>query len=316
MPGAWTDEAKAFLGDYAHLPVLGQFYGSGDLNLEEIARLDPQVIIDLGEAKASIVEDMDAIQTQIGIPTVHIDARLSGYGDAYRMLGELLQLPDRADALADYCDSVYADTQAIMAAVGENRIRVLYCMGTNGTNVIAKGSFHAELLDLLADNVAVLDNPSSKGTGNEVSIEQILLWDPDVIIFAQGSIYDSVKTDPLWQELTAVASGRYVQAPVGPYPWMGFPSAVQRILGMLWLCDVLYPDYCQDDLYTQVSEYFTLFYHWELTKEQFDTLMADRADRHAVTANTLLIQPSRAVGKKCNFTADSFQKTIHEKIRS
>jgi len=46
------------------------------LNLEEIANVNPQVIIDIGEPKSSIVEDMDGITEQVGIPAVHITATL------------------------------------------------------------------------------------------------------------------------------------------------------------------------------------------------------------------------------------------------
>ncbi len=73
ISGKWTNEAEQYIDKkYYNLPVLGQFYGKGDMNLEEIAKVAPQVIIDIGESKSSIVEALDAIQQQIGIPTLHI----------------------------------------------------------------------------------------------------------------------------------------------------------------------------------------------------------------------------------------------------
>ena len=63
----WDPAAEQYIDtEYYNLPVLGQFYGKGELNLEEIAKVDPQVIIDIGEAKSTIVEDMDAITEQLG----------------------------------------------------------------------------------------------------------------------------------------------------------------------------------------------------------------------------------------------------------
>jgi iron complex transport system substrate-binding protein len=65
----WSSEAEQYLDSkYYNLPVLGQFYGESNLNLEEIARVSPEVIIDVGESKSSIVEDMDGITEQVGIP--------------------------------------------------------------------------------------------------------------------------------------------------------------------------------------------------------------------------------------------------------
>ena len=64
---------------------------------------------------------------------------------------------------------------------------------------------------------------------------------------------------------------------MGPYNWMGFPPSVQRLLGMTWMAKILYPTAADYDLYTEVSTYFQLFYHCELTQEQYDALVGGSA---------------------------------------
>jgi len=271
----WPREAEEFLGGYYGLPVFGQMYGSGDLNLEQLAALDPQVLIDVGEAKSGIAEDMDDLQDMLGIPAVHVEAHLDSFPDAYRKLGALLGLEARGEALAAYCEAVNAGVGSVLAQVcEEDRVRMLYILGSDGMSVIAKGTYHGEIVDMFCDNLAVLAEPSSKGTGNPVDMEQILLWNPDVILFAPGSVYEKVASDPLWNELDAVRNGRYAEVPLGPYNWMGFPPAVQQYLGILWMCGLFYPDVAGIDLYAEVAAYFDLFYHTELTREQFDRLTA------------------------------------------
>lgn len=273
----WGPEAEQYLDTkYYNLPVLGQLYGTkGELNLEEIANVDPQVIIDIGEPKSSIVEDMDGITEQVGIPTVHITATTESMGDAYRMLGELLGREAEAKVLAEYCEGVYSNTNDIMEKVGDKKVNLVYCNGEDGLNVIAQGSFHAEIIDLVSNNVAVVDDVSSKGTGNPVDMEQMVLWDPDVIIFAPDSIYDTVADDPAWQELTAIKNGNYYEVPIGPYNWMGFPPSVNRYMGMIWITQLLYPDTAQYDGYQEASEYYELFYHSKLTEDQYKDLVAN-----------------------------------------
>ena len=100
------------------------------------------------------------------------------------------------------------------------------------------------------------------------------VWDPDVIIFAPDTIYDTVATDTAWQQLSAISGGNYYKTPYGPYGWLSSPPSVQRYLGMLWLGALLYPDYCEYDLQTEVTEYYELFYQCELTQEMYDNLMA------------------------------------------
>ena len=174
---------------------------------------------------------------------------------------------------ADYCESVYARTKAIAESV--DKVDLLYCLGEQGLNVIAKDSYHSEVIDLLSNNLAVVDSPSSKGSGNEVDMEQILLWNPDYILFAPDSIYDTVAEDPVWQQVTAIREGQYYEVPFGPYNWMGFPPSVQRLLGMMWMAEVLYGDAVDYDLQSEVSEYFSLFYHCELTDAQYQELVAN-----------------------------------------
>ena len=275
ISNAWDESAAQYLDtEYYNLPLLGQLYGGkGELNLETLLESGAQVVIDVGEAKGSIVEDLDALQEQTNIPFVHIDAALASMDETYTLLGDLLGMPDEAKALADYCRSTY--DRALTIADSVEKANLLYVTGDAGLNVIAQGSYHAEVIDLLSNNLAVVDDPSSKGTGNEVDMEQILNWNPDVILFAPDSIYDTVAGDAAWQGVTAIQNGAYYEVPMGPYNWMGFPPSVQRLLGMLWMAKVLYPEAADYDLYTEAAQYFKLFYHCDLTREQYDALVAN-----------------------------------------
>ena len=241
----WDESAQQYLDEkYYNLPLLG-----------------------------TIAEDMDALQEQTGIPFVHIDAKLASMDETYTMLGDLLGMTDEAKTLSDYCRATYDKVSAI--ADGVEKANLLYVTGDTGLNVIAQGSFHAEVIDMLSNNLAVVDEPSSKGSGNEVDMEQILNWNPDVILFAPGSIYATVGEDAAWQGVTAIQNGAYYEVPMGPYNWMGFPPSVQRMLGMLWMAKVLYPDAADYDLYTEAANYFQLFYHCDLTQKQYDALVAN-----------------------------------------
>ncbi len=275
VANAWDPGAEGYFDPrYYSLPVLGQLYGGkGELNLEVLLAAGPQAVLDVGEAKKSVAEDLDGLTAQTGIPFLHIDASTGTMAEAYRRLGGLLGLEERAEELASYCEETWARAEAIMAAVGEDRARILYLLGEEGLNVIAAGSYHAEVVDLIGDNLAVLDEPSSKGTGNETDMEQILLWDPDFIIFANGSVADRVGDDPVWQQLRAVREGRYAEAPFGPFNWMGFPPSVQRYLGILWIMKTVYPQQADYDLRAEVERYFGLFYHCTLTDEQYAAIV-------------------------------------------
>ena len=113
----------------------------------------------------------------------------------------------------------------------------------------------------------------SHGAGNEVDLEQLMVWNPEVIIFAPDSIYDSVAELDGWQGLSAIAAKNYYKTPYGPYGWLSSPPSVQQYLGMLWLGALLYPDYVNYNLQDIVTEYYSLFYSCDLTDEMYHTLM-------------------------------------------
>ena len=274
VANAWDESTKAYFdAKYLELPLLGQLYGGkGELNLETLLAAAPDVVIDVGEPKDSMAEDLDALQEQTGIPFVHIDAYLASMDDTYAMLGDLLAMPNEAQTLADYCRGTY--DRALTIADSVEKANLLYITGDAGLNVIAQGAYHAEVIDLLSNNLAVVDDPSSKGTGNEVDMEQILNWNPAAVIFAPGSIYSTVADNENWQTIPAIRDGRYYEVPMGPYNWMGFPPSVQRILGMQWMAKVLYPDAADYDMYETTQTYFQLFYHCDLTAEQYAALTA------------------------------------------
>jgi iron complex transport system substrate-binding protein len=255
------------------LPVVGQFYGAANLNPEEIARIAPDIVIDIGEPKASIVQDMDAISESIAIPTVHITAALDTTPEAFRILGRLLGREQKGEELARFCEKTLAAEKSIMARVGSNKKSALYCLGKTGLNVLAATSFHAEILDAMTNNRAVVKSPASRGSGNETDLEQILLWNPDIILFEGGTVYKTVSTDPTWRQLKAIRGGTYYEVPFGPYSWMGSPPSINRYLGILWLGKILYPQFASYDLYTETSEYYKLFYGYELTKDRFNKLV-------------------------------------------
>ena len=275
---AYAEDAQRYLPAYIYEKAeIGQLYGGkGEMDLEALLSAAPDVVIDIGEPKKTTAEDLAALTEQTGIPFIHIDATVATAPEAYRTLGKLLGREEKAEELAVWCEDTYAMIAAMMAKVDADGARktLLYCLGDKGVNVIAQGSFHAETINLMSNNLAVIEEVVSSGAGNEVDLEQILLWNPDVLIFAPDSCYDDVSASEQWQSLGAVDRGEFYKTPSGPYGWLSSPPAVQRYLGMLWLGELLYPDYTEYDLQEKVTEYYKLFYGCDLTDEMYQALMA------------------------------------------
>ena len=275
LASALPEEARGFAQDNLFdLPEFGNLYSMENLNIEELAKAEPHLIIDIGEKKPSTIEDMDALQKQTLIPSVFLSTSLESMPETFRTLGQLLGKEEKAEELAQFCENVYSRTLSVMEQVGDNKVKALYVLGEDGLNVIASTSYHAELMDLLTENLAVVDNPISKGSGNAVTMEQITLWDPEFVVFGPDSIYDSVKDRSPWNQVTAIVNGNYVEVPELPDNWMSMPPSVQRYLGLIWLTAVLYPQYCDYDVKAEILDYYRLFNGCELTEEQYAQVTA------------------------------------------
>ena len=271
ISGQWKDAALPYVGaQYRDLPVLGQFYGMKNFNKEAVLSVNPQVIIDVGEKKATIAEDMDQIQASLGIPVIFIEARLDNTDEAYRTLGKILGREEEGNAIAYYCHTTYARSKAVSEKI-RNKPGVLYLGGPQGNMAVARGSFHAQIVDLLADNVAVTTEPT-EGSMSQVSMEQILAWNPEVLVIAAETEADFSALP--WRELRAVQSQRVLRVPSKPYDWMGRPPSVNRFMGLSWLAARLYPEESGINLHEEMKMYYRLFYHYELDDVECAALLA------------------------------------------
>ena len=276
VSNAFSSDAELYLPDYIiNAQEIGQLYGGkGEMDLEALLTAAPDVVIDVGETKSSTEEDLQKLTEQTGIPFVHIYATVNTAPEAYRMLGQLLGREEKAEELAAWCEATLKDIDSLMERVDADGARktLLYCLGDAGVNVMAEGSFHADTINTMGKNLAVVDDVVPHGDGNESDLEQIMLWNPEFILFDPASIYDEVGSMEAWQSVSAISSGNYFEAPYGPYGWLSSPPAVQRYLGLLWLGELLYPDYVAYDLQQEVTEYYKLFYGCELTDEMYSDL--------------------------------------------
>lgn len=271
-----ADQAKYLGADYANLPVTGAAFGAkGDLNKEAVAAAGAQILIDTGEYKDGMKEDLDTLQQQLGIPVVFIETKMDDYASAYEMLGDLLGVQDRGKELSDYCKKAYDETVSVMSKIPDDkRVKVAYLVGDKGTNTIAKNSYQGQVVDLVADNVADLGKVSGSGTGVEISMEQLAQWNPHTILFQQGSVYDTAGSDPAFAALDAIKDGNYYEVPATPWGWLNMPPTVNQVLGMQWLPRLLYPDQYSNDMYQTVAGYFKTFYHYDLSETEFNQIAA------------------------------------------
>jgi iron complex transport system substrate-binding protein len=270
----FSEGAKQYIDEkYWALPKFGQFYGkNANLNMEALIAESPDVIIDIGEAKKTVKEDMDALQEQLNMPVIFIEADLDTMSSAYEKLGELTGDTDQAKKLADYCNNTLKKSETAREQLAEKK-SVYFAIGDDGLHTNAEGSIHARVIEQIgAENAAKVEMVSSGG-GSEVSFEQLLLWQPDIIIADSEALFQTITTDKVWGELHAVKEGNVYQIPSVPYSFMSSPPSVNRMIGIMWLGNLVYPEQYNIDIKQEVKDFYELFYHVTLDDTQVEKII-------------------------------------------
>lgn len=264
-----------FPDSVADLPEFGQFYGSkANINMEALIAAQPQIIIDLGDYKDGIAADMDMVQNQTGIPTVFIDASLENLPTAYRLLGSLLGAEESAETLASYIEETLAYAAQKSAQIpSEDRKTIMYGTGASGLACNPKGSSQADVIELVGGkNVIEPEGKSHHYGGTEVNLEQVYALDPDVLLFSADGPYDKLQNSE-WSELFAVKYGTCYEVPALPYSWMSMPPSVNRVIGIWWLGNLLYPDVFDYDMTEKAQEFYKLFWNYDLSDAEAAKLL-------------------------------------------
>lgn len=270
-----TPAEQAFLAPAVRaLPEYGRLTGrGGTANLENVLKFKPDLIIDSGSTNPTYVSLADNVQEQTKIPYLLLDGRFERTPEIYRQLGAWLGVEARAEELARYADETINGLRSRISAIPEKeRPRVYYARGTNGLETGLAGSINMEVLE----RVGAVNVAAAGGSGGiaKVSMEQVIGWDPDVILVLDAGFYRSVQTDTLWSGIKAVREKRVFLAPNLPYGWFDAPPGVNRLIGVRWLVSILYPDKSTENLRDTTRHFYKLFYKVDLSDAQLDTLLS------------------------------------------
>ena len=159
---------------------------------------------------------------------------------------------DKAGELAKYCKNTLEDIEKNSANITDDmKVNIYYAEGPSGLETEPAGSWHAQVIDMVGgNNVAQVEVKGDKGK-SEVSIEQLLLWNPDIIISwddERGGYYSGILEDPAWKDIKAVKEGEVYEIPNKPFNWFDRPPSVNRILGLKWMGNLLYPEIYDYDM--------------------------------------------------------------------
>ena len=270
-------EKSIILDKYQDLPN----FGMGDaVNYEAVIAANPTIAINSGKINDAMVSDCDALSESLGIPVVAVDNELNNSAEAFRFMGELLGVEDHAEELAQYAEQVFTDINVLSDIPEEKKVSVYFGNGEDSLETAPRGSQHAQILDAI-NAVNVADLELGDGSRVQISAEQLLAWDPDVIVVngepkadkSGSSAAEDILSNPDYASLKAVQDQKVYGTPNAPFSWVDRPAGPNRLIGMRWFSALIYPEYIKCDINEEIHKFFDLFYHVDLSDEQMENVL-------------------------------------------
>lgn len=265
----WDMEKRYLDSNFTSLPVLGGFTQQGTTaNMEQILSLKPDLIITTNLVDVGFKKLLEKTK----IPTLYVDAlSLDENLNSFAIIGEILGKKERALELQNYAkESIkLAKDRANKAS---KKPKIYYAYGEDGTQTECEMSSFGEIVKLVgADLVHKCDMGKRKGRVS-LNFEQILNYQPDIIIAYHKAFYDKIYLDPKWSHIKAVKNKRVYLIPRKPFSWLGKPASFMRFLGVIWLLDKVYPE-LNIDITEKTKEFYKLFLYFEPTKSEIDDIL-------------------------------------------
>jgi iron complex transport system substrate-binding protein len=277
-PRANREEEKPYLmPGVRDLPEVGMLTGRGDTaNVEILLKMKPDLVLDFGSVRGTFVSLADSTQQRTGIPYALVDGRFDATASSFRLLGDMLGVPERGAVLAAYTQDLFKRLDGALAGIPEDkRPRVYLARGPDGLETGLKGSINTEIIERAGGRNVADAQDQRRGIAN-VSPEQLLLWNPDIIVTWDRNFHDkiSLQKDPVWQSLKAVQDKRVYLAPTAPFGWIDRPPSVNRLIGLSWLANIFHGEKFPFDIRRETRAFYKLFYHVDITEPDLETLIA------------------------------------------
>ncbi|HAU9452029.1 TPA: ABC transporter substrate-binding protein, partial [Escherichia coli] len=284
--GVMSNWKQQLGSNYARLaPELSNKASLGDLthvDAEKLVALHPQVVFVTNYAPQEMIDKISSL----GIPAVAISLRhddegernklnpvmadeeqayVKGLYEGIMLIGNIINKPEEAKALIKATENGRRMVSNRLQLLPEEQ-RVRAYMANPELTTYGSGKYtglmmkHAGAVNVAASTI--------KGF-KQVSIEQVIEWNPQVI-FVQNrypAVVNEIQSSPQWQVIDAVKNHCVYLMPEYAKAW-GYPMPEAMGIGELWMAKKLYPEKFNDvDMHKIVNGWYRTFYRTDYQGE-------------------------------------------------
>ena len=261
------------------LEVSTACFSGGETNMEELLKLEPDVILYSGKDNTELFKSA-------GIPAVGFSPTAGGTNTIetlnkwFELLEEVLGEESKVNGIIAYGQQAQEEINKRLADLSEDeKVKVLMINQYTDTNlmVAGKGTFGEYWCEATASH-----NVALAAAKNSVNMEQVYEWNPDKIFL---STLTSFMPDDLyhntagighdWSTVVAVQNTEVYKFPLGMHRW--WPPSTDAPLSLWWIAKTTYPDRFEDiDMAQMTKEYYQTFYGMALSDEEVEWIFHPR----------------------------------------
>jgi len=256
-------------------------YTEGSINIEELVKTEPDVVF-IRESTYETTEEMKKLEA-FDLPVVVIDSNtIEQQRKAVAVVGEICggdALKKAGEYEAFFQEAVdFAGSKKELIEKGR-KVRVYHSIN-EATRTDMQNTLPAQWIELVGvENVSVGQELGALEGKTYANLEQIYLWDPELIICNEPGVANYMLEDSKWAELQAVKEKKVYQMPIGISRW-GHPGSVETPLAIYWLGKLAYPEEYKDlDLDAKTREFYGTFFKRELTGEDLGKIFSGEGMR-------------------------------------
>lgn len=230
----------------------------GELAMEEILLLAPDVCVTMSQAIADQLRAQD-------LKVIYLEWQVdTDIPVAMRLMGEVLGQQELAEDYLTYFDNMVAEAESLTADIPEDeRKTVLYGSVTS----FSQPHIIAEWWITEAGGISVTNNGRPDTEGYSYTMEDVLLWDPDVMLVSGRSQIEELEENTTFADLTSVKNGDIYCVPTVGHAWGN--RTVEQPLTIFWTMNKLYPEIMSDEeLGEKIYYFYDHFFKYQLSDEQ------------------------------------------------
>lgn len=252
---------------------------SGVINIEELLNCKPDLVfVKMDTAQSDTeMEKMD----RFGLPFLVVDySNIKGQQHAVEMMGKAVGASEKAKEYIDYFEKCIGLVQPRIDKIPKGERITIYHSVNEAVRTDASGTLAAEWTEIAgAINVSVDKELKFIEDKHYASLEEILLWDPEIILVSDPDVGDYIMTNKQWAPLRAVKNGKVWTLPNGLTRW-GHPTSLETPLAILWTAQKLYPELFADiDIKSEIKYFYETFFNYHITDEMADQILSGEGMR-------------------------------------